>query len=1762
MSKWTSVKHRAVVLFSTSCLSLLVANPAWAGAIPQKNINAIGPTPVNWLLAGNPRMQQNEPECAVSPNNHEWLACGFNDYRAVNVPGIGDAFPGIAMSRDAGRTWISGLHPGHLGDAPTINKKFGADANLEALPNLLLYNFIAGWRDDSQPGGVFVSRWYEHNREVGPPWEHLDTIEVDMGTSGRFLDKPAFDVALYDPALGMAPIEVIIPPYADPRNPANSHPQYTLSVPAARVHLCYAVFVGNDNNDGTKINCLASDDAGQTWPLKSKLTEGVEINQGVSIATRNNGQDVLATWRRFSDNNESSAIMYAFSTNFGNTWSKAEILTEFCAFDQSTGAARFRTNALPVAVSNGLDFSVFFAARNNAIQTCVTEPKGNNPPVARMSAVAPGNDFDGPEDGLVRTALNFSRIMMVRSTGNNNLNWSTPKMVDPQLVDESDDPFSEGPRKPFHQFMPAAEVAAGIETISWFDSRFDKLNLLATPIVSGFVEDAVLHLETSGTGSSGTVLPAGIYGLVPPPPALPAADNNFPLRRNLDTFAAQIVNGNIQMYTVDENFYPDAAGQDSNSVRVSRFATRKKPGGAAGEREQLEFNYPNGRLFRKGRAPFIGDYNSVFAPQFRQRVNGSWASNQTQLNVATDLFSSLEPVFHVGWTSNHLVRGRVFYTGCDVWDETLQMWVASPAGCSSTYEDPTNPVMMLPLQGEDGSADGPPPVCQAVAPGQKKPQPLTRNQNIFVAAMKPGVNVNIVSAIKFPDGIGFNTFVLDVQNGTPQSRRVRMELPVADPAVSFDRSGPLKEIEVDVPRGSGNARTVFDTANIADSPPNVIVEVFDVTGLDPVQSAMRGTGTKIARVPLIRESLVPLENVQNNDPDDLRDIIDPADGEYYDLILKREIGTTQSLDLENLDLENTVYMLDLENLDLENLDLENAVLFLDLENLDLENLDLENALYEQLDLENLDLENLDLENLDLENLDLENRNLFYLDLENLDLENLVFEQLDLENLDLENLDLENLDLENLDLENLDLENFTIYASDLENLDLENLDLENTAPGDEYTEISWTADSATNTTTGIDIKPIFSPGLATQLAGTGTKVLLTVRQPYLTGTVLTNQAGATAGLFCTPQVVAENQLVYAAILSPEQINDLIGDPDPSVASTPSFVIEPDGSKIITLRFINPPAGLSIEQISRNTGMALYSQAGGELNCDPELAGSGNDILNCEVDYFVDEDPPVITLNGSASIDVEADPGGYTDAGATAVDEADGAVDAVITFNDVDTTALGTYSVIYTATDATGNEATATRTVTVVDTTPPVVAAPADVSMEATGPTTSVDIGTASATDYIGPVSIGSDAPAAFEVDEITVIWQATDGAGNSATAPQSVTVTDTLGPVIAIIGDNPLTLDASSEPYMDAGATAFDLVDLDVTDRILTTSNVDPTVIGSYSVSYSATDTRDNDAMPVTRTVNVVDNTDPVIIITDPPDFTPDEPFLLPPGATVLPISWPVAAQDLEADLTLTCNIVDPPLLITTDDALYDDVTGTLNATFSHDFPAGPTQVTCTVTDQGGNSTTSAPFDVLVEDIPIVEAIESTLTVPASNGSSATVFESDLVANVTATDLVDGDLSGAVTCLGTPSQEFDIGQYSIECSVTDSGGYSASATFTLDVIFPYDIVVLMPKGNIKPGSTVPLDWFYTLPGTTGPAIDSSAFAPVVQWFGAFTERTCTLGSDGSGDGAEDSGSSAIRYSASDDTWRLNWQTPPKIGWFDVVITPPGADSMDLCIRLRE
>jgi hypothetical protein len=124
------------------------------------------------------------------------------------------------------------------------------------------------------------------------------------------------------------------------------------------------------------------------------------------------------------------------------------------------------------------------------------------------------------------------------------------------------------------------------------------------------------------------------------------------------------------------------------------------------------------------------------------------------------------------------------------------------------------------------------------------------------------------------------------------------------------------------------------------------------------------------------------------------------------------------------------------------------------------------------------------------------------------------------------------------------------------------------------------------------------------------------------------------------------------------------------------------------------------------------------------------------------------------------------------------------------------------------------------------------------------------------------------------------------------------------------------------------------------------------------------------------------------------------------------------------------------------------------------------------------------------------------------------------------------------------------------------TFSLQVQFAYDIVLLPLKGNINAGSTVPLDWYYNESGTSIRA-NTSSFSPMVDWFGPFTDRNCTAGSNGSGDGsaAEDSGSSDFRYSTSDNSWRLNWQTPSQAGYYKVVISPPGTVAATQCVRTR-
>lgn len=91
--------------------------------------------------------------------------------------------------------------------------------------------------------------------------------------------------------------------------------------------------------------------------------------------------------------------------------------------------------------------------------------------------------------------------------------------------------------------------------------------------------------------------------------------------------------------------------------------------------------------------------------------------------------------------------------------------------------------------------------------------------------------------------------------------------------------------------------------------------------------------------------------------------------------------------------------------------------------------------------------------------------------------------------------------------------------------------------------------------------------------------------------------------------------------------------------------------------------------------------------------GNTGTNTRTVTVQDTTTPTLTLNGESSLTVGSGET-YTDAGASVSDTCDNDISVTTSGGTIDTTVAGTYTVQYTATDDSGNQATASRTVTVL------------------------------------------------------------------------------------------------------------------------------------------------------------------------------------------------------------------------------------------------------------------------------------------------------------------------------------------------------------------------------------------------------------------------------------------------------------------------------------
>jgi hypothetical protein len=168
---------------------------------------------------------------------------------------------------------------------------------------------------------------------------------------------------------------------------------------------------------------------------------------------------------------------------------------------------------------------------------------------------------------------------------------------------------------------------------------------------------------------------------------------------------------------------------------------------------------------------------------------------------------------------------------------------------------------------------------------------------------------------------------------------------------------------------------------------------------------------------------------------------------------------------------------------------------------------------------------------------------------------------------------------------------------------------------------------------------------------------------------------------------------------------------------------------------------------------------------------------------------------------------------------------------------------------------------------------DQTVECAGATTSVNLdgtastgsGTLSYSWKEGATTLGTGAmlSVALPLGPHTITLTVTSSGGGSDDDDVLINVVDTVSPTITLIGGNPMTVECHTG-FSDPGATASDGCAGDLTGSISVSGTVDPDVVGSYVLTYDASDPSGNPAIQKTRTVNVVDTTAPVIVLNGVP----------------------------------------------------------------------------------------------------------------------------------------------------------------------------------------------------------------------------------------------------------------------------------------------------------
>ena len=336
----------------------------------------------------------------------------------------------------------------------------------------------------------------------------------------------------------------------------------------------------------------------------------------------------------------------------------------------------------------------------------------------------------------------------------------------------------------------------------------------------------------------------------------------------------------------------------------------------------------------------------------------------------------------------------------------------------------------------------------------------------------------------------------------------------------------------------------------------------------------------------------------------------------------------------------------------------------------------------------------------------------------------------------------------------------------------------------------------------------------------------------------------------------------------------------------------------------------------------------------------------------------------------------------------------------------------------------------DTVKPVIALTGDATVTVEAGGSYSDDGATASDDSDGDLT-SSIAATSTVVESVvgtyTVTYNVSDAAGNAATAVvRTVNVVDATKPTIALSGDATVTVEAGST-YTDAGASAADGYDGDLTSSIAATSTVDASSVGSYSVTFNVSDAAGNAATAVVRTVNVVDTTAPAITLSGDATVTVE-----------------VGSTYTDAGATAT-----------------DDLTASIAATSTVDASkVGSYTVTYNVSDAEGNAA-----DAVVRTVNVVDTTAPAITLTGNATVTVEALSTYTDAGATASDSYDGALTVAATSTVDANT---IGSYTVTYNVSDAAGNAATAVVrTVNVVdTTAPVITVPPVSGSYPGLIQP------------------------------------------------------------------------------------------------